>query len=138
MRQFIPMYVRERLHEFHQLEQPWQTQVDSTLNAYLSNFERLVQQLNTFSVYSFEQLQQVADLAAKGLNELSVEFDQERATTAAAIAKLQSQVNELSTPKPVVPPSPPVREPTLTGQLASVWELAGCGLGEQGPPKDWC
>ncbi|KAJ9086768.1 hypothetical protein DSO57_1000394 [Entomophthora muscae] len=31
-----------------------------------------------------------------------------------------------------------VREPTLIVWLASVWELAGCGLGGQGPPKDWC
>ncbi|KAJ9064137.1 hypothetical protein DSO57_1033593 [Entomophthora muscae] len=43
MCQSIPKYVRERLHEFHQLEQPWRAQVDSTLNAYLTNFEQLVQ-----------------------------------------------------------------------------------------------
>ncbi|KAJ9051441.1 hypothetical protein DSO57_1004522 [Entomophthora muscae] len=68
MRQSIPEYVRERLHEFYQLEQPWQTQVDSTLNAYLTNFKQLVQQLNAFSTYSFEQLQQVTDLYDKCLN----------------------------------------------------------------------
>ncbi|KAJ9071835.1 hypothetical protein DSO57_1033228 [Entomophthora muscae] len=60
MRQFIPKYVGH-LHKFHQLEQPWQTQVDSTLNAYLPDFEQLVQQLNACSTYSFKQLQQVAD-----------------------------------------------------------------------------
>ena len=120
MRQSIPEYVRERLHEFHQLEQPWQTQVDSTLNAYLTNFKRLVQQLNAFSSYSFEQLQQVADLAAKGLNELSAEFDQERATTAAAIAKLQGQVNELSAPKPDFPPSPPSNN--LMDREQRIWD----------------
>ena len=31
VRQSIPEYVRERLHEFHQLEQPWRAQVDSIL-----------------------------------------------------------------------------------------------------------
>ncbi|KAJ9062955.1 hypothetical protein DSO57_1005193 [Entomophthora muscae] len=106
MHQSIPKYVRERLHEFHQLEQPWQTQVDSTLNAYLSNFEQLVQQLNAFSVYSFDQLQQVTHHVARGLCNLNEEFDQERTTMAAAIDKLQSQVNGLSMPKPDVPPSP--------------------------------
>ncbi|KAJ9063388.1 hypothetical protein DSO57_1000715 [Entomophthora muscae] len=64
------------------------------------------QQLNEFSTYSFKQLQQIADFAVNGLNELSAAFDQERAATAAAIAKLQSQVNELATPKPDVPPLP--------------------------------
>ncbi|KAJ9088989.1 hypothetical protein DSO57_1017439 [Entomophthora muscae] len=29
-----------------------------------------------------------------------------------------------------------VREPTLISRLASVWELAGCRLGGQGPPKN--
>ncbi|KAJ9048362.1 hypothetical protein DSO57_1035742 [Entomophthora muscae] len=41
--------MRERLHNFDQLEQSWQTQVDSTLNTYLINFKQLVQQLNAFS-----------------------------------------------------------------------------------------
>ncbi|KAJ9077191.1 hypothetical protein DSO57_1019021 [Entomophthora muscae] len=63
----IPKYVRERLHEFPQLEQPWKTQVDSTLNAYLTNFKQLVQQLNVFSAYAFDQLQQVTDFAARGM-----------------------------------------------------------------------
>ncbi|KAJ9068969.1 hypothetical protein DSO57_1023181 [Entomophthora muscae] len=99
MRQFIPKYVRERLHEFHQLEQPWRTQVDSTLNAYLTNFEQLVQQLNKFSAYSFDQLQQVAVHAAKSLQKLGEDFDQERAATATTIAKLQTQVNDLSASK---------------------------------------
>ncbi|KAJ9063438.1 hypothetical protein DSO57_1000031 [Entomophthora muscae] len=107
MHQSIPDYVRERLHEFHQLEQPWRTQVDSTLNTYLINFEQLVKQINKFSAYSFDQLQQVAALAAKGLCKLGKEFDQERAATAATIAKLQTQVNELSTSKLNALPSPP-------------------------------
>ncbi|KAJ9050861.1 hypothetical protein DSO57_1010412 [Entomophthora muscae] len=66
-----------------------------------------MQKLNVFSAYSFDQLQQVADLAAQGLNKLKQEFDQGRAATAAAIAKLQTQVNELSTPKQDISPSPP-------------------------------
>ncbi|KAJ9058694.1 hypothetical protein DSO57_1009773 [Entomophthora muscae] len=74
---------------------------------YLTDFEQLVQQLNAFSMYSFEQLQQVADFAASSFNELSTAFEQERAATAATIAKLQIQVNKLSTPKPYVLPSPP-------------------------------
>ncbi|KAJ9059060.1 hypothetical protein DSO57_1006537 [Entomophthora muscae] len=103
----IFLTVREHLYEFHQLEQPWRTQVDSTLNTYLTNFEQLVQQFNKSSDYSFIPLQQVAALAAKGLLKLGKKFDQERASTTATIAKLQTQVNELSTSKPDAPPSPP-------------------------------
>ncbi|KAJ9049759.1 hypothetical protein DSO57_1021127 [Entomophthora muscae] len=85
--------VREHLHEFHQLEQPWRAQVDSTLNTYLTNFEQLVQQLNKFNAYSFDQLQQVAVHTTKGLHKLGKEFDQERAATAATITKLQTQID---------------------------------------------
>ncbi|KAJ9053672.1 hypothetical protein DSO57_1021955, partial [Entomophthora muscae] len=56
--------------------------------------------------YSFDQLQQVAELAARFLQDLQEEFDQERATMAASIAKLQAQVNKLSEPKLDDPPSP--------------------------------
>ncbi|KAJ9048966.1 hypothetical protein DSO57_1029362 [Entomophthora muscae] len=118
--QYIPEYVRESLHKFHQLEQPWQTQVDSILNAYLINFKRLVQQLNVFSTYSFGQLQQVSDLSAKGLCELSEEFDQERVVTAAAFFKLQNQANELSMTKPKSLPSPP--SDNLADREQKLWE----------------
>ncbi|KAJ9061705.1 hypothetical protein DSO57_1017958 [Entomophthora muscae] len=101
----IPYYVGEHLYEFHQSQQPWQTQVDYTLNAYLSNFKQLVKQLNALSAYSFDQLQQVAEHAAQGLHELQEEVAQERASTAAFIAKLQAQVNKFSVPKLDVPPS---------------------------------
>lgn len=120
VRQSIPEYVRERLHEFHQLEQPWRAQVDSILNVYISDFKQLVQQLNAFSDYSFDQLQKVADLATRGLHDLNEKFDQERVTTAAAIAKLQAQINELSTPKPEIPPSPPSDD--LMGREQKIWD----------------
>ncbi|KAJ9051443.1 hypothetical protein DSO57_1004524 [Entomophthora muscae] len=123
MRQSIPKYVRERLHEFHQLEQPWRTQVDTTLNAYLINFERLVQQLKAFSIYSFNQLPQVADHAAKGLHAFHEEFDQERTATAAAIAKLQAWVNGLSMPKSNVPHCPPSDD--LIGREQKLLEKSG-------------
>ncbi|KAJ9069972.1 hypothetical protein DSO57_1013262 [Entomophthora muscae] len=137
MRQFIPKYVRETLNEFHQLKQPWQTQVDSTLNAYLSDFKQFVQKLNAFSTYSFDQLQQVADHTARGLCNLNEEFDKERTTTATTIAKLQAQVNELSTPKPDVPPSPPSdnlmdREQKLWGAIQEP-HASTCS---QGRPED--
>ncbi|KAJ9052672.1 hypothetical protein DSO57_1032048 [Entomophthora muscae] len=133
MRQSIPKYVREHLHKFHQLEQPWQTQVDSTLNTYLSNFKRLVQQLNVFSMYSFNQLQQVADFAVNGLNKLRAAFDQESAVTATAIAKLQSQVDELATAKPDVPPSPPDTG-TCAVETLTTLEESVCQLWARQPP----
>ncbi|KAJ9061737.1 hypothetical protein DSO57_1017667 [Entomophthora muscae] len=71
-----------------------QSQVDSTLNTYLSDLKQLVEQLN------------VVELAARGLYDLQEEFDQERAAMAAFIAKLQAQVNKLSAPKLDVPSSP--------------------------------
>ncbi|KAJ9079675.1 hypothetical protein DSO57_1033026 [Entomophthora muscae] len=76
------------------------------MNAYLSDFEQLVEQLNEFSYYSFDQLQQVAAHAACGLLELQKEVAHERAISAAFIAKLQAQVDKLYVLKMYALPSP--------------------------------
>ncbi|KAJ9074431.1 hypothetical protein DSO57_1006392 [Entomophthora muscae] len=89
IRQSIPEDVRECLHEFHQLEQPWHAQ-------------------------------QVAVHAAKGLHKLGKGFDQERAATSAIIAKLQTQVNELSASKADVPPSSPSNK--LADREQRLWD----------------
>ncbi|KAJ9050787.1 hypothetical protein DSO57_1010994 [Entomophthora muscae] len=75
---------------------------------------------NIFSAYSFDQLQQVADLAARGLQNLYKEFDQTKATTVAAMAKLQAQLNELSVPKSDVSPSPPSDD--LMNREQKLWD----------------
>ncbi|KAJ9051330.1 hypothetical protein DSO57_1005618 [Entomophthora muscae] len=74
----VPEYVCERLQEFHQLQQPWQAQVDSALNTHRSEFEQLVIQLNEFCVHLAEQLHHLAEVASirlqahkNGLSQLS-------------------------------------------------------------------
>ncbi|KAJ9049404.1 hypothetical protein DSO57_1024948 [Entomophthora muscae] len=76
------------------------------MNAYFSDYEQLVEQLNEFSSYSFDQLQQVAAHVACGLLELHKEVAHARAISAAFIAKLPAQVDKLYVPKMYALPSP--------------------------------